>query len=403
MNCLNVFGVKPAVLRILAVVLSIFGSDGPAVNERQFLRELCKGNRCLVITLIPLASLKDLRRLVGGFRAERGNYDVVIPLPVTPTPNVWIVSSFFLGPVLWILDRLVRFDVMYMRPSLVASVALLSSNISRKSCIKIQEIYEDEPRGKVFTSLFFTSSFLTQVTDRFVISRAFCLSFPSPLLLKWVLVKRRVVPRGRMLILPAGVDGNKIDLIKRLRINIAKRGYVVGFVGSLSWGQGVDRLVRAVAVVSRRVNQPVTLLIVGDGPVRARVEELCRALGVRCVLTGSVRHEVALALLSVLDVLVVPRVRTSSTESVIPIKLLEAWALGVPVVITKHEIFDVLGLVDREHVVLCEPDVADIAEKIFMVLTNEVLRKELIKNGSVLVKTFYYDFLVQNMLKSWWK
>jgi len=102
-------------------------------------------------------------------------------------------------------------------------------------------------------------------------------------------------------------------------------------------------------------------------------------------------------------VLVVPRVRTSSTESVIPIKLLEAWALGVPVVITKHEIFDVLGLVDREHVVLCEPDVADIAEKIFMVLTNEVLRKELIKNGSVLVKTFYYDFLVQNMLKSWWK
>jgi len=147
----------------------------------------------------------------------------------------------------------------------------------------------------------------------------------------------------------------------------------------------------------------VTLVIVGDGPERARVEELCRALGVRCVLTGFVRHEVALALLSVFDVLVVPRVRMSSTESVIPIKLLEAWALGVPVVITKHEIFDVLDLVDRKHVVFCEPDVADIAEKILMVLTNEVLRKELIKNGSVLVKTFYYDFLVQNMLKTWWK
>jgi len=102
-------------------------------------------------------------------------------------------------------------------------------------------------------------------------------------------------------------------------------------------------------------------------------------------------------------VLVVPRVRTSSTESVIPIKLLEAWALGVPVVITKHEIFDVLGLVDRKHVVFCEPDVADIAEKIFMVLTNEVLRKELIKNGSALVKIFYYDFLVQNMFRTWQK
>jgi glycosyltransferase involved in cell wall biosynthesis len=310
----------------------------------------------------------------------------------------WILFSFFLGPVLWILDRLVRFNVVYVRPSLLASVALLSNNISRKSCIKIPAIYEDELRNKVFIS-----SFLTQMADRFVISRAGCLSFPSPLLLRLVLVKRRIVPRGKVLILPAGVDGNKIDLIKLLRISITKRGYVVGFVGLLSWWQGVDRLVKAVAEVSRQANQPVTLLIVGDGPERARVEELCRALGVRCVLTGSVRHEVALALLSVLDVLVVPSVRMSTTSSNIPIKLLEAWALGVPVVITKHKIFEVLGLADRKHVVFCEPDVADIAEKTLMVLTNETLRKELIKNGSAFVKIFYYDFLVQNMFRTWQK
>jgi hypothetical protein len=64
------FGVKSAGLRILAVVPSIFGSDGSAVNERQFLRELCKGNKCFVITLISLALLRDLRGLVGGFRAS---------------------------------------------------------------------------------------------------------------------------------------------------------------------------------------------------------------------------------------------------------------------------------------------------------------------------------------------
>jgi glycosyltransferase involved in cell wall biosynthesis len=386
-----VIGVKPAGFRILAVVPSIFGSDGSAVNERQFLRELCKGNECFIITLIPLALLKELRRLIGQFRSERGNYGVVITLPVTP---MWIIFSFFLGPVLWILDRLFHFDVVYMRPSLVAPAALLSSNISRKSCIKIPAIYEDELKNKVFIS-----SLLMQVVDRFVISRAGCLSFPSPLLLRLVLMKRRVVPRGKVLILPAGVDRNKIDLIKRLRINITKRGYVVGFVGSLFWWQGVDRLVKAVAEVSRQANQPVTLVIVGDGPERARVEELCRTIGVRCVFTGYVEHEVALALLSVLDVLVVPSVRMSTTSSNIPIKLLEAWALGVPVVITKHKIFEVLGLVDNKHVVFCEPVVADIAEKILNVLTNERLRKELVKNGSALVKLFYYDLLAQNMLR----
>jgi len=49
-----------------------------------------------------------------------------------------------------------------------------------------------------------------------------------------------------------------------------------------------------------------------------------------------------LALLSVFDVLVMPSVRMSTTSSNIPIKLLEAWALGMPVVITKHKIFESL-------------------------------------------------------------
>ena len=385
---------KPAGHRILAVVPSILGNDGSAVNERQFLRELCGRNKCFIVTLIPLKLLKELRRLINCLRSERGNYGVVIPLPVVPIPNVVIIFSFFLGPVLWILDWLARFDFVYMRPSLVAPAALLINNISRKSCIKIPAIYEDELKNKAFIS-----TFLTQVMEGFVISRAGCLSFPSPLLLKRVLVKRRVVPRGKVLILPAGVDRCRIHSIKRLSINIAKRGYVVGFVGSLFWWQGVDRLVKAVAEVSRQANQPVTLVIVGDGPERARVEELCQVLGVHCVLTGYVRHEVALALLSVLDVLVVPSVRMSTTSSNIPIKLLEAWALGVPVVITKHRIFEMLGLVDHKHVVFCEPDAADIAEKILMVLTNETFREELIKNGSALAKIFYYDVLVQKMFR----
>jgi hypothetical protein len=35
-SSLNVFGAKPAGLKILAVVPSILGSNGVAVNERQF-------------------------------------------------------------------------------------------------------------------------------------------------------------------------------------------------------------------------------------------------------------------------------------------------------------------------------------------------------------------------------
>ena len=91
--------------------------------------------------MISLALLKELRRLISGLQAGRGNYDVVIPLLVMPISNVLFVFSFFLEPLLWILDRLVRFDVADMRPSLVAPAALLSSNISRESCIMILAIY----------------------------------------------------------------------------------------------------------------------------------------------------------------------------------------------------------------------------------------------------------------------
>jgi hypothetical protein len=75
-NCLNAFGVKPVGVRILAVVPSILGSDGSAVNERQFLRELCRSNKCFIITLIPLTLLKELRRLISGLQTEHGSYDV---------------------------------------------------------------------------------------------------------------------------------------------------------------------------------------------------------------------------------------------------------------------------------------------------------------------------------------
>jgi hypothetical protein len=83
--------VKPAGLRILAVVPPILGSAGSASNERRFLRELCRGNKFFIITLIPLTLLKELRRLISGLQAEHGSYDVVIPLPVMPIPNMWII------------------------------------------------------------------------------------------------------------------------------------------------------------------------------------------------------------------------------------------------------------------------------------------------------------------------
>lgn len=99
--------------------------------------------------------------------------------------------------------------------------------------------------------------------------------------------------------------------------------------------KGIDDALRALARLPRRVRYDV----LGDGPERARLEALARELG----LSGRVRFHgwrsraEALARLQEADLLLAPSVVTQSGErEAIPSAILEAMALGVPVVSTRH-------------------------------------------------------------------
>jgi len=106
----------------------------------------------------------------------------------------------------------------------------------------------------------------------------------------------------------------------------------------------------------------------------------------------------ALKIMSQLDVLVVPRVRMSSTENVLPIKIIEAWALGIPIIATRHKIFDYLGLRDGEDMLYCEPEPSDVANKI-MILVNDIeLRRKLAKNGYLRASEFCYEKISRRLL-----
>jgi glycosyltransferase involved in cell wall biosynthesis len=86
---------------------------------------------------------------------------------------------------------------------------------------------------------------------------------------------------------------------------------------------GVDILVRARVLLKDRVLN-LRLVIIGDGQLRDPIEKLCRSLNIPLVISGFLPHVEALKLLSSLDVMVLPRRRTPTTESVIPIKVVEA-------------------------------------------------------------------------------
>jgi glycosyltransferase involved in cell wall biosynthesis len=88
-------------------------------------------------------------------------------------------------------------------------------------------------------------------------------------------------------------------------------------------------LLRLFAEVERSVARPVELAIIGDGPLRSRVERWARRQGLqdRVTVTGRVEPDEVRALLAAADVYVAPAVLES-----FGLAALEARAVGLPVV-----------------------------------------------------------------------
>jgi glycosyltransferase involved in cell wall biosynthesis len=381
--------------KILAILPDILRNTGDAINERQLLRHLCRIHYCVVISFIPLARLMNSRSLINKLYEDDKLKNIRLVLVPIPYLRVFVLMiSIVITPFIWVLDKLIRFHIIYIRDSIWAYGPLSLKSLARKICVKIPYILDDEIlKGRRFISIIYT------LTDRFVLSKAKVVGVPSILLLKKLTTKRRVIWNGNIVLIPPGIDSKKIEVILKTYRLPKQNNYIVGFVGSLVWWQGVDILIKAIAKIKGALDKHVKLLLVGDGPEKKRIEALCNELKIDCHITGFVKHEEALKLLKSLDVLVVPRRRITNTETIIPIKIIEAWALGVPVIATAHEIFKYMNLRDKEDIIFCEPDPEDVADKILLILKHEEIRSMLSKRGTQLAKKYYYDAIAMHIIK----
>jgi glycosyltransferase involved in cell wall biosynthesis len=141
---------------------------------------------------------------------------------------------------------------------------------------------------------------------------------------------RMGVPADRLLLTPSGVDldlfGDPPDPAPlRRRLDVDGR-FVVGWVGSFRRFHAVEQAVEAAAAVP-----DAALLLVGDGPERARIERLAHELGVHAVFTGTVPHDELPVYLAAMDAAVVLAQRGEPFHYS-PLKLAEYLAAGLPVV-----------------------------------------------------------------------
>ncbi|MGB9614606.1 MAG: glycosyltransferase family 4 protein, partial [Fervidobacterium sp.] len=208
--------------------------------------------------------------------------------------------------------------------------------------------------------------------------------------------EKRFSVKGKILLCPAGINLDKIKKIASQK-NVKDDKIRIGFLGSLAWWQGVDILAEAVAIVKEKLPD-IELFVVGDGPMREKVVKICEDHEIKYTITGFVPHDVALTYLKSFDVLVLPRLKTSATESNIPIKVVEAWALGVPVIVTPHEVFKSMCK-DGEDILFAEPNRKDVAEKILLLASNRELKEKLAKKGPSLAENFDYDRTASKIVK----
>ncbi|MFH2202040.1 MAG: glycosyltransferase [Elusimicrobiota bacterium] len=167
------------------------------------------------------------------------------------------------------------------------------------------------------------------------------------------LIERRGYPENRTTTIHNGVDiagwpiSKKERAKRRRELKLEDRDILLGAVGRLNEQKGHVYLLEAVAKL--RASHPVQCVILGQGPLRPRLEGMIRQLRLEGVVHLLGEQANIPAWLSALDIFVLP-----SLWEGLPNALLEAMALGLPAVATRVD--GVPEAVSHEiSGVLCQP------------------------------------------------
>lgn len=144
----------------------------------------------------------------------------------------------------------------------------------------------------------------------------------------------RGVPAARVTVIPNAVDPGDFPWIEAadgaLATQLGLEGaFTLGFLGSFYGYEGLDVLIAALPELLRR--EPRTrVLLVGGGMEEERLKAQAAGLGVadRVVFAGRVPHSQVSRYYGVIDLLVYPRKSIRLTETVTPLKPLEAMSQG---------------------------------------------------------------------------
>ena len=161
------------------------------------------------------------------------------------------------------------------------------------------------------------------------------------------------------------------------------------FVGRLTEKKGCEYLIRAMRQVRQQVPS-AQLIVAGDGPLRSSLEQLARKTGTAVTFTGRLGHDAVRKYMENARVFAIPSVTAPNGDSEgLPMVLIEAQAMGIPVVATRHAGIPE-GILDGERGLLCDEfDVTGLARHIAHLLTNQQLWNDHHQRGPAFVREHF--------------
>lgn len=180
-----------------------------------------------------------------------------------------------------------------------------------------------------------------------------------------------------------GVDCQAI----RMRSDSEERPVIL-HVARLVEVKGTRYLLRAFAALARRYDS-VQLVIIGDGPLRRRLQGLSASLGIRdrVKFLGALPHADVLSWTRKATMLVLPGIRTSTgREEGLGMVLLEAAATGLPIIGSRVGGIPECILDGRTGFLVPERDEHALAQRMTELLDDPVKRRQMGIAGRALVE-----------------
>lgn len=250
---------------------------------------------------------------------------VTMPIPFNPFWMLWLVVQFVRRDV----------DVVISSGLRAGPTAILAGKL-----LGIPVVIDLSENHSEFVKTLSKDSVADYVTKNTLVVRSverFLYRFADHI---WV------VTEERRDVMPDYVESGRVSVVSNVPDNVTdtgipssdefdEDGFRLVYVGILSEFRGLDRIIEAIDRIDE-TGENAKLVIAGDGPHKAALEDRTEALGMedRVTFLGWIDSKDVPAFLASGDVGIVPHEVNSFTDTTIPNKLFDMMRAGLPVLAT---------------------------------------------------------------------